>query len=161
METIRDTGTTILIGGVTLLLGWSVYSCYKKTGTISIKGLATCFLTDTGEVLGKVGLNLAKDAWKHGIKPGAKKLYSKALKPLYKKGLKPAGKAIFNKGLKPSYKFLKNAPKKLEHSALNPKALRWINPISHNSIQRRIMTPIYKKGGRAVKKGFKKMFRIK
>lgn len=145
VETVKNyaiTGIAVTAAG---LVGYSLITCYRETGSISLTSLTRCFLKGgAGAVFG-----LTKDLAKEG---------AKGAKWVYRKGLKPVGKATFNKVLKPGYKQLKHLNmKKLEKASnfITPKPLRKLNPLDHRSVPRKVG----KKTVNLVKKGFKKLFR--
>ena len=130
LDQIKDYAVTAAILGGIGFVSYGLYKCYKKKKRLDGTALVSCLLTGGAESIAETGVDLAKYAWKKGLKPVSEEIY--------KKGLKPVGKGIFNKALKPGYRIAKNVPKKLEHGS--QKAL--------------------KKTGKGLKSGLKKVLRF-
>lgn len=145
MEAIRDKMYTIAGIGFVGIVGWQVFTCYRKTGSVTPSALMSCFMVDTGKTLIKSTAELGKYVWDKGVKKGAVDLYKKALKPI--------GMKTFNKVLKPGFKQLKHTPKLLEKAS--QKAVHAINPFEKNRIKKGL-----NKGAHSIKKGLKKVFKL-
>lgn len=83
---------TVMSAAALGLVGWmgfTMYSCYKKTGSIGL----SCLIQDVSSGLVNSAIDGTKDVYS--------KLLAPAAKGIYKEALKPAGKAIYGKVLKP------------------------------------------------------------
>ena len=89
---------TVLAGSLAIMVGWGMYSCYKKTGSLTPGSIIGCIAGDLTGGIFKAGEGIAKETWNKILKPGAIETYKGALKP--------AGKFINKEVLKPVLKVI-------------------------------------------------------
>jgi len=75
----------VLGGSVAIVIGYGMYKCYQKTGSISIGSLMGCIAGDLTKGSIEAVKEIGKELYSGAIKPIAVGTYDKVLKPVGKK----------------------------------------------------------------------------